>query len=71
LSSSTFAALLGVACVAGFASEAAAQAETAPLTRDVALARALADDRHIRCVSRWNWAAITVRGADLPRVSET
>lgn len=47
MSSSTFAALIGVACVAGFASEAAAQAETAPLTRDVALARALADDPNI------------------------
>ncbi len=47
MSSYTFAALVGVACVAGYAGEAAAQAETAPLTRDLAIARALADDPNI------------------------
>lgn len=38
------AALVGVACVAGIVGEAAAQAPSAPLTREEAIARALDDD---------------------------
>ncbi len=41
------AALVGVACVAGVACDATAQAQEAPLTREGALARVLADDPRI------------------------
>lgn len=44
MSSYPVAALLGVACVAGIIGEAAAQAPSAPLTREDAIARALGDD---------------------------
>jgi len=44
LSSYSVAALLGVACVAGIIGEAAAQAPSASLTREDAIARALGDD---------------------------
>jgi cobalt-zinc-cadmium efflux system outer membrane protein len=44
LSSYSVAALVGVACVAGIIGEAAAQAPSAPLTREDAIARALGDD---------------------------
>lgn len=44
MSSYPVAALVGVACVAGIIGEAAAQAPSAPLTREDAIARALGDD---------------------------
>lgn len=44
MSSYSVAALVGVACVAGIIGEAAAQAPSAPLTREDAIARALGDD---------------------------
>ncbi|MGE0530779.1 MAG: TolC family protein [Hyphomonadaceae bacterium] len=47
MSTNVVAALLGVASIAAFASEAVAQAQTAPLTREDVLARALVDDPNI------------------------
>lgn len=44
MSTNVVAALVGVASVAAFAGEAAAQAQTAPLTREEVLTRALVDD---------------------------
>lgn len=47
MSTNVVAALLGVVSVAAFASEAAAQVQAAPLTREEALERVLADDPNI------------------------
>jgi outer membrane protein, heavy metal efflux system len=57
LSSYSVAALVGVACVAGIIGEASAQAPSAPLTREDAIARALGDDPGIEAAAAARLAA--------------
>jgi len=57
LSHTSVAVLLGAASVVGFACEAAAQTQTAPLTRESAIERALGDDPNIAAAEAGRRAA--------------